>query len=128
MRAWLCVAAAALALALPPPAARARAPAPSRGARYASTPQHDDVARQDHIKRQILAKLGLSQRPRPKGAPPRDVLQQIWARAADPEPPPQPPAPPPSDTTREIIAIAQKGHFDDRKGFFFNPSKSFPLI
>ncbi|XP_049881559.1 forkhead box protein B2-like [Pectinophora gossypiella] len=112
MRAWL-VACAALALALA--ATRAAAAATSRGARdhaahhnHHPHPPPPDPATLDHIKSQILAKLGLSTRPTPLGAPPRDVVRQILARAADPRPPPPPQDEP---SMREIIAIAHRGQW-----------------
>ncbi|KPI95251.1 hypothetical protein RR46_12255 [Papilio xuthus] len=65
-----------------------------------------DPARLDHIKTQILAKLGLRTRPRPLGAPPRDVVRQNLARAADTHTE----RPPDEDhSMREIIAIAHRG-------------------
>ncbi|XP_073958894.1 uncharacterized protein isoform X2 [Choristoneura fumiferana] len=92
MRAWLLVCAAlALAPGLPPaPATAAHPPAPH--------------PRLQHIKTQILAKLGLSSRPTPLRAPPRDVVRKILQRAADPAPAPRDP-----EGMREIIAIAHRG-------------------
>ncbi|PZC72487.1 hypothetical protein B5X24_HaOG211111 [Helicoverpa armigera] len=99
MRAWLVVC-AALALA------------PCR----ATAAHSQDPARLERIKSQILAKLGLSSRPTPLGAPPRDVVRQILARAADPRPPPRH-----HDTDehamREIIAIAHRVCFQMTKDF-----------
>ncbi|XP_038219174.1 uncharacterized protein LOC119837594 isoform X2 [Zerene cesonia] len=93
MRACLLVC-AALALA----ACRPRAAAATH-ATHATEP-----ARLEHIKTQILAKLGLSSRPTPLGTPPRDVVRQILARAdTHPEP-----AAPPEQSMREIIAIAHR--------------------
>ncbi|XP_052753587.1 uncharacterized protein LOC128201243 [Galleria mellonella] len=93
MRAWLLVCAA---LALAPCRATAAHP-------------QADTARLERIKSQILAKLGLSSRPTPQGAPPHDVVRQILARAADPQPRARPD--PHHDTEhamREIIAIAHR--------------------
>ncbi|KAH9637819.1 hypothetical protein HF086_017597 [Spodoptera exigua] len=53
--------------------------------------------------------LGLSSRPTPLGAPPRDVVRQILARAADPRPPPRHHDPDTEHAMREIIAIAHRG-------------------
>ncbi|CAH2098986.1 unnamed protein product [Euphydryas editha] len=61
--------------------------------------------RLEHIKTQILSKLGLSSRPTPQGAPPRDVVRQILARAADPHPERPPEY---ENSMREIIAIAHR--------------------
>ncbi|CAH0731444.1 unnamed protein product, partial [Brenthis ino] len=66
---------------------------------------HRPDPRLDHIKTQILAKLGLSSRPTPLGAPPRDVVRQILARAADPRPERLPEV---EQSMREIIAIAHR--------------------
>ncbi|KAJ8707316.1 hypothetical protein PYW08_010568 [Mythimna loreyi] len=90
MRAWLVVC-AALALA------------PCR-----ATAAHPHPARLERIKSQILAKLGLSTRPTPLGAPPRDVVRQILARAADPRPPPRHHDSEDEHAMREIIAIAHR--------------------
>ncbi|XP_063370248.1 uncharacterized protein LOC134658492 [Cydia amplana] len=90
MRAWLLVC-----------AALAFAPGPT-----SATAAHPSRVRDDHIKGQILAKLGLTSRPTPLRAPPRDVVRKILQRAADP-------APAHTDTEpqdmREIIAIAHRG-------------------
>ncbi|CAK1546589.1 unnamed protein product [Leptosia nina] len=96
MRACLLVC-AALALA-PGPWARAAATRPL------------EPARLEHIKTQILAKLGLSTRPTPLGTPPRDVVRQILARAADPHPEP----PETEHSMREIIAIAHRDFLKKR--------------
>ncbi|XP_061724407.1 uncharacterized protein LOC133530504 isoform X1 [Cydia pomonella] len=90
MRAWLLVC-----------AALAFAPGPT-----SATAAHPSRVRDDHIKGQILAKLGLTSRPTPLRAPPRDVVRKILQRAADP-------APAHTDYTepqdmREIIAIAHR--------------------
>ncbi|CAF4924696.1 unnamed protein product [Pieris macdunnoughi] len=77
--------------------------APGPWARAAATTH--EPARLQHIKTQILAKLGLSSRPTPLGTPPRDVVRQILARAADPYPEP----PQVEHSMREIIAIAHRG-------------------
>ncbi|CAG4985139.1 unnamed protein product [Colias eurytheme] len=99
MRACLLVC-AALALA----ACRPRAAA-------ASHATHAEPARLEHIKTQILAKLGLTSRPTPLGTPPRDVVRQILARAdTHPEP-----AAPQEQSMREIIAIAHRGDVDDKE-------------
>uniref|UniRef100_A0A2H1WI89 SFRICE_003263 n=1 Tax=Spodoptera frugiperda TaxID=7108 RepID=A0A2H1WI89_SPOFR len=95
MRAWLVVCAA---LALAP-------------CRATAAHSHQDPARLERIKSQILAKLGLSSRPTPLGAPPRDVVRQILARAADPRPPPRHHDPDTEHAMREIIAIAHRGIF-----------------
>ncbi|XP_026318210.1 uncharacterized protein LOC113228968 isoform X2 [Hyposmocoma kahamanoa] len=102
--------AAALALlALLPPPARATSP-------HGLRPPEPDPQRLNHIKSQILSKLGLSSRPQPRGAPPRDVVRQILARAADP----QPPAHAHDDQPmREVIAIAQRGSVPTAKIFFY---------
>ncbi|CAG5023054.1 unnamed protein product [Parnassius apollo] len=100
MRAWL-VLCAALALAPSRPRAAATAVAePAAPAAPAAEP-----ARLEHIKTQILAKLGLTSRPTPLGAPPRDVVRQILARAADThtERPHEE-----EHSMREIIAIAHR--------------------
>ncbi|XP_064292848.1 uncharacterized protein LOC128680206 isoform X2 [Plodia interpunctella] len=85
MRAWLLVCAA---LALAPCRASA------------------DSERLERIKAHILAKLGMTSRPTPQGAPPHDVVRQILARAADPAPREEPHD---EHAMREIIAIAHKG-------------------
>ncbi|XP_068624600.1 uncharacterized protein [Battus philenor] len=97
MRAWLLLCAA---LALAPGRPRAAT------ASAHSTHSVVDPARLDHIKTQILAKLGLTTRPSPLGAPPRDVVRQILARAADTntERPREE-----EHGMREIIAIAHRG-------------------
>ncbi|CAH4032813.1 unnamed protein product [Pieris brassicae] len=77
--------------------------APGPWARAAATTH--EPARLQHIKTQILAKLGLSSRPTPLGTPPRDVVRQILARAADPYPEP----PQVEHSMKEIIAIAHRG-------------------
>ncbi|KAL0810220.1 hypothetical protein ABMA28_011002 [Loxostege sticticalis] len=91
MRAWLVVC-AALALA-PCRATAAHSPA--------------DPARLERIKSHILAKLGLTHRPMPLGAPPRDVVQEILHRAQDNQPPSE--RVHEEHAMREIIAIAQTG-------------------
>ncbi|XP_072946167.1 uncharacterized protein [Epargyreus clarus] len=98
MRACLLLCAA---LALAPSRPRAAAASPR-----AHEPAPAEPARLQHIKTQILAKLGLSSRPTPLGAPPRDVVRQILARAADPQPERRPE---PEHSMREIIAIAHRG-------------------
>ncbi|XP_050357227.1 uncharacterized protein LOC126777947 [Nymphalis io] len=85
--------------------------APSRPRAAAASHKHHphvptpEPARLEHIKTQILAKLGLSSRPTPLGAPPRDVVRQILARAADPRPERRPET---EHSMREIIAIAHR--------------------
>ncbi|XP_059047682.1 uncharacterized protein LOC131843102 isoform X2 [Achroia grisella] len=99
MRAWLVVCAA---LALAPCRATAARP-----------PQ--DAARLERIKSHILAKLGLTSRPTPQGAPPHDVVRQILARAADPQPRVHPDTHHDNEhAMREIIAIA---HRDFRQSY-----------
>ncbi|CAG9796248.1 unnamed protein product [Diatraea saccharalis] len=56
----------------------------------------------------IYARLGLSSRPVPLGAPPRDVVQQILDRAQDNNPPEEHKHES-EHAMREIIAIAQTG-------------------
>ncbi|XP_060807443.1 uncharacterized protein LOC132903373 [Amyelois transitella] len=90
MRAWLLVCAA---LALAPERATAAHPI--------------DSERLERIKSQILAKLGMSSRPTPQGAPPHDVVRQILARAADPVPRHEHHE---EHSVREIIAIAHRGN------------------
>ncbi|XP_069362833.1 uncharacterized protein [Maniola hyperantus] len=102
MRACLLLCAA---LALAPSRPRAAAASPRASPR--ASPQHAlEPARLEHIKTQILAKLGLTSRPTPLGAPPRDVVRQILARAADPTPERRPDT---EQSMREIIAIAHRG-------------------
>ncbi|KAJ0171015.1 hypothetical protein K1T71_013214 [Dendrolimus kikuchii] len=96
MRAWLVVC-AALALA----------PCPRRAAAAHAHP-HADTARLERIKSHILAKLGLTSRPTPLGAPPRDVVRQILARAADPQPHHKEDREE-EQAMREVIAIAHRG-------------------
>ncbi|XP_039761255.1 uncharacterized protein LOC120634594 isoform X2 [Pararge aegeria] len=99
MRAWLLLCAA---LALAPSRPRAAA------ASHRSRAEPLEPARLEHIKTQILAKLGLTSRPTPLGAPPRDVVRQILARAADPRPERRPDT---EQSMREIIAIAHRVFF-----------------
>lgn len=54
-----------------------------------------------------MFQLGLTSRPMPLGAPPRDVVRQILARAADSHHERQPE---PEHSMREIIAIAHRGN------------------
>ncbi|XP_075987376.1 uncharacterized protein LOC142983999 [Anticarsia gemmatalis] len=113
MRAWLVVCAA---LALAPCRAtastahahRAHAPHSPHSPHSPHTPHPADPQRLERIKLQILAKLGLSARPTPLGAPPRDVVRQILARAADPRPPPRHHDTDGEHAMREIIAIAHR--------------------
>ncbi|CAG9133769.1 unnamed protein product [Plutella xylostella] len=124
MRGVLCMC-AALALWAPPtagrePIAAGRAPTaagrePTAVERAPTVAGREPIAaRQPHlhaIRRQILAKLGLSARPTPQRAPPRDVVRQILAHAADPAPPPE------HRDTREIIAIAHRGILTSMMGW-----------
>ncbi|KAJ2939396.1 hypothetical protein O0L34_g10827 [Tuta absoluta] len=103
MRAWL-VACAALALAHA--AAPVAPPHPHPHTQPHPRTPSLDPARIDHIKTQILNKLGLSTRPTPLGAPPRDVVRQILARAADPHPQTHHHE---DESMREVIAIAHRG-------------------
>nr|XP_037876914.1 uncharacterized protein LOC105841688 [Bombyx mori] len=100
MRAWFVVCAALVAV--------------SRATAATSAHPHAPTARLERIKSQILAKLGLTSRPTPQGAPPRDVVRAILARAADSEPQP----PQQEEHMREVIAIAHKDFrnltFEDR--------------
>ncbi|CAB3241375.1 unnamed protein product [Arctia plantaginis] len=115
MRAWLVVCAA---LALAPCRATAAAAAHAHRTHPPHPPhtQHPtDPQRLERIKSQILAKLGLSARPTPLGAPPRDVVRQILARAADPRPPPQHHDTDNEHAMREIIAIAHRGTQTDKQ-------------
>ncbi|CAK1595337.1 unnamed protein product [Parnassius mnemosyne] len=106
MRAWL-VLCAALALAPSRPRAAATAAAEPAAPAPPAAPAAPaaEPARLEHIKTQILAKLGLTSRPTPLGAPPRDVVRQILARAADThtERPHEE-----EHSMREIIAIAHR--------------------
>ncbi|RVE43312.1 hypothetical protein evm_012044 [Chilo suppressalis] len=94
MRAWLLVCAA---LALTP-------------CRATAAHAQADLER---IKSHILAKLGLSSRPVPLGAPPRDVVQQILDRAQDNNSPEEH-THQTEHAMREIIAIAQTGRDSPR--------------
>ncbi|CAH2060381.1 unnamed protein product, partial [Iphiclides podalirius] len=106
MRAWLVLCAALVLAPGRPRAATATLAGPAADARPAHR-QHNaaEPARLEHIKTQILAKLGLTTRPTPLGAPPRDVVRQILARAADThtERPHEE-----EQSMREIIAIAHR--------------------
>ncbi|KAF9415564.1 hypothetical protein HW555_006835 [Spodoptera exigua] len=72
--------------------------------------------------------LGLSSRPTPLGAPPRDVVRQILARAADPRPPPRHHDPDTEHAMREIIAIAHREIIRNGPSTFSKQSEWYVMV